>query len=109
MRSTPAYPGLRWYSACSHVVVQVAPEADPDVDTSVMRIFRLTKPQWGWVVISFLAAMVNGSIFPLFSIAFSEMITIFFEPEIDVMRNDGVFWGVGFVILGVLAGALAMA
>lgn len=102
-------PDLPWYSACSHMVVQVAPEADPDVDTSVMRIFRLTKPQWGWVVISFLAAMVNGSIFPLFSIAFSEMITIFFEPEIDVMRDDGVFWGVGFVILGVLAGTLATA
>ena len=68
------------------------------------RIFKLNMPQWPWMIMAFLSAMINGSIFPLFSIAFSEMITLFFEPNIQEMRDDGVFWGVAFVILGILAG-----
>lgn len=68
------------------------------------RIFKLNLPHWPWLISAFLSAMINGSIFPLFSIAFSEMITLFFEPNIQAMRDDGVFWGVAFVILGVLAG-----
>ena len=43
---------------------------------------------------------------PLFAVAFSEMVALFFEPKIQDMRDDSLFWALGFGVLAVAASAL---
>ena len=86
----------------------VVKEADPDIDTSVKRIFRMSLPEWPWIIVAMLSAMVYGSQNPLFAVAFSEMVALFFEPKIQDMRDDSLFWALGFGVLAVAASTLVL-
>lgn len=78
-------------------------ETPEGVDTSLSRLMGESKPECGWVILGVIGAAFQGSVFPLFSIAFTEMVTLFYEPNIETMRDSGAFWGVMFVILAILA------
>ena len=86
----------------------VVKEADPDIDTSVKRIFKMSLPEWPWIIVAMLSAMVYGSQNPLFAVAFSEMVALFFEPKIQDMRDDSLFWALGFGVLAVAASTLLL-
>ncbi|XP_076935841.1 ABC transporter B family member 21-like [Bidens hawaiensis] len=66
------------------------------------RLANLNKPEIPVIVIGSIAAIINGAIFPVFSILLSNMIKTFYELPHE-MRKDSKFWALMFVILGVIS------
>ncbi|XP_076943157.1 ABC transporter B family member 21-like [Bidens hawaiensis] len=66
------------------------------------RLVYLNKPEIPVIVIGSIAAIINGAIFPVFSILLSNMIKTFYKPPHE-MRKDSKFWALMFVILGVIS------
>jgi len=89
-------------SRCALLFVQTKDAGDTEskVDTSVLRILRMSAFKAGWILIGMLGALVYGTQYPMFSLAFAEIVNLFFEPKISTMRSDGEFWSIMFLILG---------
>ncbi|KAK9067743.1 hypothetical protein SSX86_011854 [Deinandra increscens subsp. villosa] len=66
------------------------------------RLAALNKPEIPVIVLGAIAAIVNGTIFPIFSILLSSMIKTFYEPP-HKMKSDSKFWALMFMILGVVS------
>ncbi|KAM7521367.1 hypothetical protein LguiA_011269 [Lonicera macranthoides] len=64
------------------------------------RLAYLNKPEIPVLVIGTIAAIANGTIFPIFGILISSMIKTFYEPPSE-LRKDSRFWALIFVVLGV--------
>ncbi|KAK1412487.1 hypothetical protein QVD17_33778 [Tagetes erecta] len=71
-------------------------------EVPLRRLAYLNKPEIPVIVIGSLAAIINGTIFPIFSILLSSMIKTFYEPP-HKMKSDSRFWALMFVILGVVS------
>lgn len=71
---------------------------------SVKRVFMLNKPKWPWIVAGFIGSAANGVVMPLFALVFAEMMQLFFEPDIQTMRDDGIFFALMFLVVAVGAG-----
>ncbi|KAJ0699407.1 putative ABC-type xenobiotic transporter [Helianthus annuus] len=66
------------------------------------RLAYLNKPEIPVLIIGSISAIINGTIFPLFSILLSSMIKTFYEPPRKI-KSDSKFWALMFVILGVVS------
>ncbi|XP_063900759.1 ATP-dependent translocase ABCB1-like isoform X1 [Zophobas morio] len=77
-------------------VIQKAKRLGPGV---YLRAFKLNKPDWPFLCIGYLGAMCSGVIWPVFSIAFSEMIDSFTLNNKDQVEK----WVLVFVGLGLAA------
>ncbi|KAM0028052.1 putative ABC-type xenobiotic transporter [Helianthus debilis subsp. tardiflorus] len=66
------------------------------------RLAYLNKPEIPVLIIGSISAIINRTIFPLFSILLSSMIKTFYEPP-QKMKSDSKFWALMFVILGVVS------
>ncbi|KAI3805867.1 hypothetical protein L1987_21754 [Smallanthus sonchifolius] len=88
----------------------VQPESMEAVETSkkeqpkvpLRRLAYLNKPEIPVIIVGSIAAIINGTIFPIFSILLSSMIKTFYEPP-NEMKSDSKFWALMFVILGVVS------
>ena len=60
----------------------------------MIRLFKLNKPEGVYIFFGMLAAMINGAINPVFSIVFSEFVSIYFQPKEQIM-HDIVPWTLG--------------
>uniref|UniRef100_A0A7N0U2K1 Uncharacterized protein n=1 Tax=Kalanchoe fedtschenkoi TaxID=63787 RepID=A0A7N0U2K1_KALFE len=72
-------------------------ESAPPVPLS--RLASLNKPEIPVLVLGTAAAMVNGTIFPIFGILLSSAIESFFKPSHE-LKKDSRFWALMFVLLG---------
>jgi ATP-binding cassette subfamily B (MDR/TAP) protein 1 len=68
----------------------------------IRRLAYLNKPELPVIILGTIAAIVNGTIFPIYSILLSSMIKTFYEPP-HKMKSDSRFWALMFVILGVVS------
>ncbi|KAJ0842832.1 putative ABC-type xenobiotic transporter [Helianthus annuus] len=66
------------------------------------RLAYLNKPETPVLIIGSIAAIINGTIYPIFSLLLSSMIKTFYEPP-HIMKSDSKFWAVMFVILGLVS------
>lgn len=65
---------------------------------SFIRLLKVNTPEWWLIIIGVLAAMVNGSVFPVYSILFGEVLRVFGMPSGDVL--DGITpWAIVFLAL----------
>eukprot|EP00727_Mastigamoeba_balamuthi_P010793 m51a1_g6336 putative multidrug resistance protein 1-like (1332) ;mRNA; f:21432-26198 len=90
--------------------VQKAEKAPSSVKIlTLMRAFSLLQPDWLIVLIASISAFVNGAVFPVFALIFSEVIAeLFYVPHLpggdDHAHDNKVsLWSIGFLILGVVA------
>jgi len=60
------------------------------------RVWKYTKPEMPLIVIGSFASIVKGTLFPLLSLAFSEMIITWFVSDTDEMRKDSLKWSYFF-------------
>ncbi|XP_010271028.1 PREDICTED: ABC transporter B family member 21-like [Nelumbo nucifera] len=77
------------------------PEAPPKQSQEVPlhRLAYLNKPEIPVMLLGVIFAVINGSIFPVFSILLSSIIKTFYKPPSE-LRRDLQFWALMFVILG---------
>ncbi|KAM3361926.1 ABC transporter B family member 9-like isoform X2 [Capsicum galapagoense] len=67
----------------------------------IRRLAELNKPEFPYVLLGSLAAIIHGLLMPLFGLLLSEAIKSFFNPP-HKLRNESRFWGLMFFGLGVV-------
>lgn len=72
-------------------------ESPPQVPLS--RLASLNKPEIPVLLLGGIAAIINGTIFPIFGILISSAIASFFKSH-NELRKDASFWALMFVLLG---------
>uniref|UniRef100_A0A1A8RVJ5 ATP-binding cassette, sub-family B (MDR/TAP), member 4 n=2 Tax=Nothobranchius rachovii TaxID=451742 RepID=A0A1A8RVJ5_9TELE len=78
-------------------------EDDEDVPTvSFFQVLRLNRSEWPYILVGLFSAIVNGAIQPLFAILFSKIITVFAEPDPEVVKQRSNFFSLMFVAIGVV-------
>jgi hypothetical protein len=65
------------------------------------RLFKMTRPEAGFLVIGGFAAALNGAIMPVFAIVFSEILSVFGETDFDILRERANLFALYFVALAV--------
>ena len=75
-------------------------EKPPEV--SLRRLAYLNKPEVPVLIVGALAAVVNGSIMPIFGLLISDVIKTFYEPP-HQLKKDSKFWALMFVVLGLVS------
>lgn len=69
---------------------------------SIRRLAYLNKPEIPILLLGAIAAILNGTLFPIFGMLLSKVIKSFYEPP-HKLRKDADFWSIMFVILGVVS------
>jgi ABC-type multidrug transport system fused ATPase/permease subunit len=80
-------------------------EAHVQQPTSFSRVFKLNSPEWSFLLVGSILAIVNGLIIPIFSLIFSEILQVLTYSDRDKLRKDANFWSLMFVAL---AGAVLL-
>ncbi|KAI9002595.1 P-loop containing nucleoside triphosphate hydrolase protein [Hyaloraphidium curvatum] len=65
------------------------------------RLARLNAPEWKWLVLGAIGAIINGAIQPVFALVFANITSVFapFNPN---LRSEANFWSGMFAVLGVI-------
>nr|XP_010982971.1 ATP-binding cassette sub-family B member 5 [Camelus dromedarius] len=71
-------------------------------EVSLLKIFKLNKPEWSSVVLGTLASILNGTVHPVFSIIFAKIVTMFENDDKTTLKHDAEIYSIIFVILGVI-------
>ncbi|XP_068260557.1 ATP-dependent translocase ABCB1-like [Nyctibius grandis] len=66
-----------------------------------LKIMKLNKTEWPYIVAGTLCAVINGALQPAFAIIFSEIIGIFSESD-AVLREKSNLYSVLFLVLGII-------
>ncbi|XP_041844872.1 ATP-binding cassette, sub-family B (MDR/TAP), member 4 [Melanotaenia boesemani] len=67
---------------------------------SILKVMRLNISEWPYVLVGTICAIMNGAVQPLFAILFSKIITVFAEPDPEVIRKRSNFFSLMFVAIG---------
>nr|XP_012303158.1 ATP-binding cassette sub-family B member 5 isoform X1 [Aotus nancymaae] len=71
-------------------------------EVSLLKIFKLNKSEWPFVVLGTLASVLNGTVHPVFSIIFAKIITMFGNNDRTTLKRDAEIYSMIFIILGVI-------
>ena len=68
----------------------------------LMRIFRMNKPEWGFIALGCLASLVSGGVQPAFAVIFSKVIAVFSicvreEQRTEIIMYCWLFAGIGVI------------
>jgi len=66
---------------------------------SLKRLAHLNKPEIPVLVLGSIAAMVHGTVFPIFGLLLSSSINMFYEPA-KILKKDSHFWALIYIALG---------
>ncbi|XP_034553324.1 ATP-binding cassette, sub-family B (MDR/TAP), member 4 [Notolabrus celidotus] len=80
---------------------QIDDENAPPVPFS--RVMRLNLPEWPYILVGTFSAIINGALQPAFAIVFSKIITVFAEPDQEVIRQRSEFFSLMFVAIGAIS------
>ena len=78
-------------------------ENDEPYDVPWKRVWDYQKSEKWQIICAIGFSAISGAIMPSFAILFSEMITIFFDPDTDKMKSDSAKLMAGFIGLGGLS------
>ena len=69
----------------------------------LLLLLKVNAPEWWLIVIGVVAAAVNGSVFPVYSILFGEVLRVFQMPKEDVLDKINL-WAILFLALAFISG-----
>uniref|UniRef100_A0A8D3B7B9 ATP-binding cassette, sub-family B (MDR/TAP), member 4 n=1 Tax=Scophthalmus maximus TaxID=52904 RepID=A0A8D3B7B9_SCOMX len=76
-------------------------EEDEDVPpVSFLKVLRLNLPEWPYIVVGTICAVINGAMQPAFAIIFSKIITVFAEPDQEIVRQRSTLFSLLFAAIG---------
>uniref|UniRef100_A0A3B4T8A9 ATP-binding cassette, sub-family B (MDR/TAP), member 4 n=1 Tax=Seriola dumerili TaxID=41447 RepID=A0A3B4T8A9_SERDU len=70
---------------------------------SFLKVMRLNIPEWPYILVGTICAVINGAMQPLFAVIFSKIITVFVEPDQEVVRQKSTFFSLMFVAIGAVS------
>ena len=71
------------------------------------RLLRVNAPEWWLITVGVVAAVINGSVFPVYSILFGEVLKVFQQSRTDQVVEEITIWAVLFLVLA-LSSAIAV-
>uniref|UniRef100_A0A8R1EVH8 Uncharacterized protein n=1 Tax=Caenorhabditis japonica TaxID=281687 RepID=A0A8R1EVH8_CAEJA len=71
---------------------------------NLFKILKYARPEWMFIVVAAIGALVQGSVTPAFSLLFSEMIRVFSNPNKEQMKEDGHFWALMYLVIAAVQG-----
>ncbi|XP_054477289.1 ATP-binding cassette, sub-family B (MDR/TAP), member 4 [Anoplopoma fimbria] len=80
-------------------------ETEEDESVSLMSfpdLLKLNRNEWPYILVGTICATFNGAMQPLFAIIFSKIITVFAEPDPDIIREKASFYSLMFVVIGAI-------
>ncbi|XP_037902429.1 multidrug resistance protein homolog 49-like isoform X2 [Hermetia illucens] len=84
--------------------------SEPDAATSekykvsIMRLFKLNGPEWKFIVIGCLAAIIHGATQPAFAVIFGEFYGIFSIDDPGIIWSESIRFVIYSLILGLIVG-----
>ncbi|TDH68641.1 hypothetical protein CCR75_009079 [Bremia lactucae] len=78
---------------------------------SMARVWKMSFPEWKYMVAGSLGAIANASVFPVWGVLLVKVTVLFFKTDItkSEMMTDARWWSLGFFGLGVLfAGSITL-
>ncbi|PAV66356.1 hypothetical protein WR25_09526 [Diploscapter pachys] len=84
-------------------------EEEGAAKANLFRILKYARPEWLMLLFATLNAIIQGCVFPAFSLLFTQIIQTFSpddinDPHRDKMRKDGHFWALMFLVLAGVMG-----
>ncbi|CAJ0932909.1 unnamed protein product, partial [Mesorhabditis belari] len=92
--------------------VEKIPENEKDIDrlkreakeegaqeANLFKILKYAKPEWWLLVLGTIACIIQGVVFPAFSLFFTQIMQVFSEPDKAKLRKDGHMWSLMFLLL----------
>eukprot|EP01132_Coremiostelium_polycephalum_P000417 gene417-527_t len=76
----------------------------PEYNVPYGRIIKMNKQEWPYFLFGCIGAAVNGAIMPVFSIIFSEILKIFNEEDVDILKRRAINMAMWFILLATAAG-----
>uniref|UniRef100_A0A1I7WYQ2 Aa_trans domain-containing protein n=1 Tax=Heterorhabditis bacteriophora TaxID=37862 RepID=A0A1I7WYQ2_HETBA len=79
--------------------------------TPLSKIYAWNKDNWLLLIIGTIGCIINGSVTPVFSLVYSQMISVsiglckfksVYSEPIDQMRRDVPYWSCMFIVLGLI-------
>lgn len=68
---------------------EVDEDADPPIKVNTLELFKLNKPEWPYLVMGVLASAGAGVVMPIFAIAFSSILAVFYQPADQIESEVG--------------------
>lgn len=73
-------------------------EPDKIHHVSLSRLLKLSKPEWFYLFLGSIGAIINGSLWQMYAVVFSRIMKIYYGPE-DEIKAEALPWS--FVLAGV--------
>ncbi|XP_061088168.1 ATP-binding cassette, sub-family B (MDR/TAP), member 4 [Conger conger] len=70
---------------------------------SFLKVLRLNRPEWPYIVVGVLCATINGGMQPAFAIIFSKIIGVFAKTDPLIVEQQSTFFSLMFAALGVIS------
>ncbi|XP_068179994.1 ATP-dependent translocase ABCB1 isoform X2 [Antennarius striatus] len=67
---------------------------------SFFKVLRVNSSEWPYMLVGTICAMINGAVQPAFAVIFSKIITVFAEPDQDVVREKSTLFSLLFAAIG---------
>ncbi|XP_077576405.1 ATP-dependent translocase ABCB1-like isoform X2 [Stigmatopora nigra] len=79
-------------------------EENEDVPpVSFLKVMRFNLPEWPYILVGTICASINGAMQPLFAVIFSKIITVFAEPDLNVVQRKSYFFSLLFAVIGAVS------
>ena len=67
------------------------------------RLWQYTKPEMGWIILGSCGSVAKGTLFPLLSVVFSEMIAVWYISDTEELREKSLRWSYLFYLFAVIS------
>ncbi|KAF1317728.1 Multidrug resistance protein abc superfamily, partial [Globisporangium splendens] len=76
----------------------------PVPQVPMLRIWKMSTPEWKFLVMGAFGAILNASVFPVWGILLTKVTVLFFKDNITKheMLRDARYWSLGFIGLGII-------
>jgi ATP-binding cassette subfamily B (MDR/TAP) protein 1 len=78
-------------------------DGQPSKKAPMGRLFGLNKPEMAVLLFGSLAAIIDGTVYPMMGLVMASAAKIFYELPTDKRQKDSIFWGLLCVGLGAVA------
>ncbi|XGW25421.1 hypothetical protein V3C99_006669 [Haemonchus contortus] len=76
-------------------------EEEGAAKANLFKILGYARPEWPFIAFAVTSSIVQGCVFPAFSLFFSQIIDVFSkQPGDPTLKSDGHFWALMFLVLG---------
>ncbi|TMS37558.1 hypothetical protein L596_004463 [Steinernema carpocapsae] len=67
---------------------------------NLLKILKYARPEWTFIALAVLASVIQGCVFPAFSLFFTEILQVFTNGDDHEKAKKGHFWALMFLMLG---------